>query len=161
MTGRELRRLYNIWKQMRNRCANQRNVAYPRYGGRGIKVCQRWRSFDAFLADMGPRPSRRHSIDRFPDNDDDYKPSNCRWATRSQQARNCRNSRIVTHLGLTRSIADWADEYGIQVATLAARLRRVSPEEAFAKRLYTRYINQAEQSDLRVPLSQSTFPHDE
>ena len=81
---------YDIWKAMKQRCANPNNISYKHYGARGIKVCRRWeRSFLAFIKDVGRRPSPNHSIDRI-DNDGDYKPGNVRWATESQQQRNKR-----------------------------------------------------------------------
>jgi site-specific recombinase XerD len=81
---------YTVWSNMRARCLNPNNKAYRAYGGRGITVCERWTSFEAFLADMGPRPSPKHSIDRWPDNNAPYDPTNCRWATMQEQAANKR-----------------------------------------------------------------------
>jgi hypothetical protein len=78
------------WQSMRRRCENPKDGSYKNYGARGIKVCPRWHVFENFLADMGRKPSPQHSIDRFPDNDGNYEPGNCRWATRSQQMLNRR-----------------------------------------------------------------------
>ncbi len=79
--------LYSIWESMRKRCSNPLCKDYARYGGRGIRVCSRWNDFAAFVSDMGPRPSRLHSLDRK-DGNRDYEPSNCRWSTHSEQALN-------------------------------------------------------------------------
>ena len=84
-------REHHSWKGMIQRCTNRRTPAWKDYGGRGIRICARWRrSFAAFFADMGRCPSRRHSLDRWPNNDGDYSSKNCRWATKSEQARNRR-----------------------------------------------------------------------
>lgn len=80
--------LYATWKSMRQRCNDPNSSSYPRYGGRGIQVCSRWDDFQTFLADMGERPEGK-TLDRI-DNDGGYEPSNCRWATRSQQEKNKR-----------------------------------------------------------------------
>lgn len=81
-----------IWRGMRRRCENINCHAYKNYGGRGISVCERWQTFENFFADMGPRPSSLYSLDRV-DNDGNYEPGNCRWATRIQQIRNRRSNK--------------------------------------------------------------------
>lgn len=89
---------YNSWSDMIKRCTYKDMPVYRYYGGRGVKVCERWMSLENFLSDMGPRPSKRHSIDRI-DNDGDYEPSNCRWATQTQQNRN-RRARSLSISGI-------------------------------------------------------------
>lgn len=85
---------YLSWAAMRQRCNDPKNKSFSHYGGRGIRVCEAWdESFTAFLADVGPRPSLDHSLDRWPDVNGNYEPDNVRWATRSEQQRNKRNSR--------------------------------------------------------------------
>lgn len=111
---------YEIWCGIIRRCTNPKCTAYDRYGGRGISVCDRWLSFEAFLADMGERPAGR-SIDRI-NNDGNYEPGNCRWATTAQQQANKSNNRMLTHNGVTATIAEWSKRVGIPQAALRTRL---------------------------------------
>ena len=83
---------------MRERCRNKRKKAYKDYGGRGITVCERWDNFSNFIADMCPRPSPAHTLDRYPNNDGNYEPGNCRWATRTEQVANRRSPAKVAHV---------------------------------------------------------------
>lgn len=78
---------HNSWRSMKSRCNNPKTTGYDRYGGRGIKVCKRWHKFENFLADMGERPEGK-TLDRYPDNNGNYEPGNCRWATPKQQIKN-------------------------------------------------------------------------
>lgn len=110
---------------MRERCRNPRTKAYHRYGGRGIVVCQSWiDSFENFLADMGRKPSPQHSIDRI-DNDGNYEPGNCRWATRREQGLNTSIAHPLEFNGELLSTTEWAGRIGIQCGSLQARLRRM------------------------------------
>jgi hypothetical protein len=122
---------FRIWCGMRERCNNARHPAYHHYGGRGIRVCERWQaSFEAFLADVGRRPSPKHSIDRFPNGNGNYEPDNVRWATTGEQARNRCSTRFLTFEGVTLCAQDWAERRGIPAATIYDRLRRGLPVEA-------------------------------
>lgn len=113
-------RAYRIWSQMKARCSQVSNKSYASYGGRGIKVCDRWMSFENFYADMGA-PKEGLSLDRI-NNHGNYEPSNCRWATQSQQCRNKRDNRLISLNGETRCLNDWAEKAGIKQSTLARRL---------------------------------------
>lgn len=114
----------HVWYGMVNRCHKPDSPDYPRYGGRGIRVCERWReSFVAFLVDMGPRPSPRHSIDRI-NNDMGYEPSNCRWATHREQMLNRRCARLITLGGVTKSLSEWSEQLGISRTAVVARIKR-------------------------------------
>ena len=114
---------YGCWEAMWMRCTNPKNSHYASYGGRGITICERWRDFRNFLADMGPRPSRMHTIDRYPDNNGNYEPGNCRWATHRQQHRNMRTNRFVTFRGRSLCLMDWSKEVGISHGVLSYRIR--------------------------------------
>jgi hypothetical protein len=111
--------VYSCWSNMMKRC---RGVSDPYYGGRGIKVCDRWHSFENFLADMGERPVGQ-TIERI-DNDGDYEPSNCRWATRKEQSRNQRKNILVTLNGETLCLSEWAERLNINVGTVRSRIKR-------------------------------------
>ena len=114
---------YHIWLSMNQRCSNPNVVQYDRYGGRGIKVCNRWKnSFELFLQDMGKRP-KGHSIERK-NNDGNYCPSNCIWATYKTQGRNKVNNHRLTFRGETKNISEWAEVIGINQSTLLFRIRR-------------------------------------
>jgi hypothetical protein len=117
---------YGIWKNMRRRCSKESSHVYAYYGGRGITVCPEWSSFERFYADIGPRPSPDHSLDRI-DNDGPYSPENCRWATQAEQSRNTRRTMRLTHDGRTLSLREWSRETGIPYATLHDRIRRGWP----------------------------------
>lgn len=125
---------HNSWRAMVDRCRNPRNTSYANYGGRGITVCERWLRFDNFLADMGPRPSPSHSIDRI-NNDGNYEPGNVRWATRSQQILNSRQARLITAFGRTRHLSEWSAETGIKITTIVSRIDRngYTAEEALTR----------------------------
>jgi hypothetical protein len=112
---------YITWQHMKDRCLNPKHEAFSHYGGRGIKVCDRWlNSFENFYEDMGPRP-RGKTLDRKEFNGN-YEPNNCRWASSKEQANNQTNNRLITFNGKTQSVAQWASQYDIPDRTLRARL---------------------------------------
>ena len=112
---------YGIWAGMIRRCENPKVRGFLYYGGRGIRVCTRWRySFEMFYKDMGPRPSTKHSIDRI-DNDGHYEPINCRWVIGKIQARG--RARYLEIDGLRRPASEWASDNGLATGTLLARIR--------------------------------------
>lgn len=121
--------LYNAWTCMRARCENPKNSNFRYYGGRGVRVCERWLKFENFLADMGERP-KGCTLDRI-DGNGDYEPGNCRWATPTEQANNMRSNRNVTVDGETFTIAQWAKRTGLNKHLISERLRSGwSPSEA-------------------------------
>jgi hypothetical protein len=116
--------LYRTWAHIKERCFCPTSVDFPRYGGRGISMCSRWRgSIVAFVDDMGARPSPKHSIDRI-DNDGDYEPGNCRWSTATEQARNRRSSHMLSHNGRTMTITEWELEMGLPRRVICGRINR-------------------------------------
>jgi hypothetical protein len=116
---------HKIWAGLKQRCLNKLSQGYENYGGRGITVCQRWQeSFENFFEDMGPRPSKNHSIERI-DNDGPYSPENCKWATIKEQSKNKRpNKREIWMLynGEKKSLGEWAKIAGLSRHTVYCRL---------------------------------------
>jgi hypothetical protein len=108
---------------MLRRCGIGEGVSDIRYVGRGIQVCDRWRKFENFYADMGDPPTPGHSIDRI-NNDGNYEPENCRWATKQQQCRNRSSNRPVTYKGVTKLACEWDEQNGWRPGTVLKRLRR-------------------------------------
>lgn len=107
---------------MKNRCNNPKDINYGNYGGRGIRVCDRWASYENFRNDMGQKPNGYH-LDRI-DNDGNYEPVNCRWVTHSQNARNMRKSIMITWNGETKQLTDWSDHFGWPHNILSLRYHR-------------------------------------
>ncbi len=128
---------YQIWDAMIQRCTNPNQSQYQDYGGRGIKVCERWLQFENFFSDMGLRPSGEHSIDRFPDNDGNYEPSNCRWGTQEQQSRNRRSNVWIEHVGRRMILEDWAKE----LQTYSSQIRKSMKRGKTFEEIYRFYKN--------------------
>lgn len=115
---------YYAWVNIKTRCYNTKLPDFKDYGGRGIKVCDRWlESFENFYQDMGKRPSNKHSIDRYPNNDGNYEPSNCRWGTNIEQANNKRNIVLYESNGLIMNLQGWANYFGVHQANLMQSLK--------------------------------------
>lgn len=116
---------YESWTSAKSRCSNPNVRAYPHYGGRGIQMCDRWKnSFHAFLQDMGERPSKDMTLERI-NNDGNYEPGNCVWASVQQQRRNTRCTRMIEFQGEVKCLSDWAAAYGLSILTLHSRLGKL------------------------------------
>lgn len=121
------RRLYIIWKAMRQRCINQKSPAYPRYGGRGISICEEWNDYNTFEEwALANGYSDELTIDRI-DSNGNYEPNNCRWATPLVQSNNRGSNRKYTYNGETKTVSEWANLFGISYGTLISRLKRGWP----------------------------------
>lgn len=123
--GRKNTPTFNSWLAIKARCENPKSDRYSRYGGRGITICERWKSFENFLADMGECPDGM-TIERI-NKDGNYEPTNCRWANITEQANNRSNNRLIEYNGKTQTVAEWARELGISYAQLQSRLDRDWP----------------------------------
>lgn len=126
---------YDAWRGMQRRCYDSRRDDFHLYGGRGVTVCDRWReSFAAFLADMGPRPGPGYSLDRYPNNNGNYEPGNCRWATIVQQNNNKRNQRpprtfLTGPDGTVLSLIEWARRLGCPPHIIRRRIKKLGWSE--------------------------------
>lgn len=126
---------YRAYIRMLHRCHNERYQDYKNYGARGISVCAEWQGqdgFENFLNHIGPPPSDKHSIDRYPDNDGNYAPGNVRWALAGDQSNNRRDNVRLTHNGKTQTMAEWAKELGCDRRLLWKRIKKLNwtPEAA-------------------------------
>lgn len=110
-----------IWDAMKYRCLKKSSDAYPSYGGRGITICKEWLKFENFIKDMGLLPSSKYSLERI-DNNKNYEPSNCKWATQKEQCRNKRSNVKMTYNGETKILIEWAEAYNLTGYLLMRRL---------------------------------------
>jgi len=125
-SGAKVSTEYSSWQHMKARCNNPNFKQYPDYGGRGVTVHPNWlgeNGFVNFLSDMGHKPSPEYSLDRFPDTNGNYTPSNCRWATEEQQKRNTRRNVWLEHDGIKMIVKDWAIRWGIDDDTILVHLK--------------------------------------
>lgn len=144
--GMHSSKIYKRWGAMKSRCNNPNARYYRNYGLRGIKVCDRWQySFENFYADMGDPPTPKHTLDRI-NNNGNYEPSNCRWATRGEQQSNMRRNVLISYKGRTMTASQWSRDLNITLATIYGRVKRgLNPAKILSKK--------------RLPNSQKTIPH--
>lgn len=119
---------YHSWYGMKTRCNNPKAEGFHNYGGRGIKVCERWKDFENFLADMGLKPGKNYSIERD-DNNGNYEPTNCRWATRVEQSSNTRRNRLLVYEDQTKTLKEWSKTLSMTESKLKHKLTKTSFEE--------------------------------
>lgn len=145
---------YNAWGNIKSRCSNPNRADYKNYGGRGIKICDRWmNSFENFLADIGRAPSQKHSIERK-DNDGNYEPNNAFWATKDQQSNNKRTNVVISYNGKTQTLTQWCRELNVDYDSMQARIKTYgwSIEEAFTIPVCRKGINRHVRSKKVAPL---------
>lgn len=133
------KKTYQCWLDMRQRCYNPNSKRYYTHGARGITICDRWlESYDNFLKDMDIKPEG-YSIDRI-NNDGNYEPNNCRWATSKQQASNRRTNNNVTYKGITKNVQEWSKDLGLSHAALSKRLRNWDLEKALTTERLEQFV---------------------
>jgi hypothetical protein len=138
MTGKMKHPLYFVWRSMIDRCKNKNNPAFHRYGGRGISMCDRWKDFHAFVEDMGERPDG-FTLERE-NNNGNYEPSNCKWASRKEQQLNRSNTSFVEIEGVRHRVWDLAQQCGLKPDTVLARAKNgLTLQEVLspARKVYT------------------------
>lgn len=121
--GRTGTKIYWTWRHILSRCYKPQTAQYRNYGGRGIIVCERWHKFENFFSDMGHPPSPNHSIDRI-DNNGNYEPSNCRWATPKEQGNNTRANKVLFFNGESLTLTQWSEKAGLSMSTVSRRIQR-------------------------------------
>lgn len=122
--------LYMTWKNMIDRCTNEKAINFSIYGGRGISVCERWKELNNFIEDMYPSYQKGLQLDREK-NEGNYEPGNCRWVTRKENSNNRRNNRVIEYNGITMNLGQWAQHLGININTLKNRLNNWTVEKSF------------------------------
>ncbi len=142
---------YICWQAMKRRCIDPKRKHFSYYGGRGVTVCDRWlNSFENFLVDMGTKPSPKHSIDRYPNRDGNYEPTNCRWATKLQQVENRANARTVSYSGKTILLSELCRELNLDAKVMANRLNLGWPmDRAISTPVITRAYHPRQRSTPR------------
>lgn len=115
--------LHRTWANMIQRCTNVNNTHFGEYGGRGIRICERWRDFLKFVEDVGPRPSNLHTLERK-DNSGNYCPENVRWATRLEQGQNRRDNHILEYNGIRMTVSEWGRRLGVSYVCILHRIKR-------------------------------------
>lgn len=121
--SKEMRGMYHVWSKMRDRCKATRAKQFKSYGSKGILVCPQWNDFQAFVRDMGMRPSSRHQLDRI-ENSKGYSPDNCRWVLPKEQQRNRTNNFMVEFRGEMKTLAEWCELFGVGYAMVYIRIKR-------------------------------------
>lgn len=134
--------IYAVWNMMHQRCYDEKNVAYSRYGGRGVVVCERWHQFENFHADMGDKP-KGMSLERV-DNNGQYSPDNVVWASAKEQANNRRSNVVLEHRGEKKTMQQWCDDLGLKIGTVWARINKYgySVERALTPGWRARHVQQ-------------------